>query len=186
MDEVNLDEFLKEVTEALDDPEKFAQYVREKTTVAVERFLNYLPKMSIPVEKRDLGDGWVLTCHGADGGGLTLTDVTIGRDNLVCKVMGGDSLFFPMFTDEETTSSPIVSPVSQSSKVGSPPYRREEDSVLDHIRELILNAQKYSCWESGVGGIDKVCLQVCCFSLLSNHSFVWMNSLRRIGMQRPC
>lgn len=39
MDEVNLDEFLKEVTEALDDPEKFTQYVREKTTVAVERFL---------------------------------------------------------------------------------------------------------------------------------------------------
>ncbi len=39
MDEVNLDEFLKEVTEALDDPKKFTEYVREKTTVAVERFL---------------------------------------------------------------------------------------------------------------------------------------------------
>ena len=29
------------------------------------------------VEKQELGDGWVLSCHGSDRGGLTLTDVTI-------------------------------------------------------------------------------------------------------------
>jgi hypothetical protein len=41
--------------------------------------------MSIPVEKRDLADGWVLTCRGADGGDLTLTDLTIKRENLTCQ-----------------------------------------------------------------------------------------------------
>jgi hypothetical protein len=48
-------------------------------------FKDYLPKMSIPVEKRDLADGWVLTCRGADGGDLTLTDLTIKRENLTCQ-----------------------------------------------------------------------------------------------------
>lgn len=46
---------------------------------------DYLPKMSIPVEKRDLADGWVLTCRGADGGDLTLTDLSIKRENLSCQ-----------------------------------------------------------------------------------------------------
>ena len=41
--------------------------------------------MSIPVEKRDLTDGWVLTCRDADGGDLTLTDLTIKRENLICQ-----------------------------------------------------------------------------------------------------
>ena len=31
--------------------------------------------MSIPVERRELADGWVLTCRGKDGGDLTLSDV---------------------------------------------------------------------------------------------------------------
>ena len=39
MDEVNLDEFLKEMSDAIDDPEKLSQYIREKATIAVERFL---------------------------------------------------------------------------------------------------------------------------------------------------
>ena len=39
MDEVNLDEFLRETSDALDDPDKFSQYIREKATVAIERFL---------------------------------------------------------------------------------------------------------------------------------------------------
>jgi hypothetical protein len=43
--------------------------------------------MSIPVEKRDLGDGWVLTCRGENGGDLTLSDVNIKRENLTCQGM---------------------------------------------------------------------------------------------------
>ena len=39
MDEVNLDEFLRETSDAIDDPEKFSQYIREKATIAIERFL---------------------------------------------------------------------------------------------------------------------------------------------------
>lgn len=41
--------------------------------------------MAIPVEKRDLTDGWVLTCRGADGSDLTLTDLSIKRENLTCQ-----------------------------------------------------------------------------------------------------
>ena len=33
--------------------------------------------MSIPVEKRDLANGWTLTCRGAGGGDLTLTELII-------------------------------------------------------------------------------------------------------------
>jgi hypothetical protein len=39
MDEVDLDEFLREASEAVDDPEKLLQFIREKATVAIERFL---------------------------------------------------------------------------------------------------------------------------------------------------
>jgi hypothetical protein len=39
MDEVDLDEFLKEASDAMDDPELLSQFVREKATIAIERFL---------------------------------------------------------------------------------------------------------------------------------------------------
>jgi hypothetical protein len=39
MDEVDLDEFLREASDAIDDPEKLTQFIREKATVAIERFL---------------------------------------------------------------------------------------------------------------------------------------------------
>jgi hypothetical protein len=39
MDEVNVDEFLREVASVIDDPDKLAQYLREKATIAIERFL---------------------------------------------------------------------------------------------------------------------------------------------------
>ena len=119
---------------------------------------NYLPKMSIPVERRDLGDGWVLTCHGEDGGGLTLSDVSIKRENLVCQVMGGDTLFFPMFAAEETDSGPVARGISTCSDGAFPlaSSTEEEESILDHIRVLILNAQHHGCWKSGFGGVGHV------------------------------
>ena len=43
MDEVDLDEFLREAANAIDDPEKMNLYIREKATIAVERFLVCLP-----------------------------------------------------------------------------------------------------------------------------------------------
>jgi hypothetical protein len=39
MDEVNIDEFLREASSAIDDPDKLAMFIREKATIAVERFL---------------------------------------------------------------------------------------------------------------------------------------------------
>jgi hypothetical protein len=124
---------------------------------------NYLPKMSIPVEKRELGDGWVLSCHGRDGGGLTLTDVTIRRENLVCQIMGGDTLFFPMFTDNESMyhdSNVDMYPAQTESMSSCNTSIRcatiEEESILDHIKVLIQNAQRYGCWKIGFGGICQV------------------------------
>jgi hypothetical protein len=85
VDQVDFDDFLREASDAIGDADKFSDFIRVKTTIAIERFLEYLPKMSIPVEKRDLGDGWVLTCRGEDGGDLTLTDLVVKRENLVCQ-----------------------------------------------------------------------------------------------------
>jgi hypothetical protein len=187
MDEVNIDEFLRESASVIDDPDKLAQYLRDKATVAIERFLvsifskmwpsvhptcfshfscgsfqNYLPKMSIPIEKRDLGDGWMLSCHGVDGGGLTMTDVTIRRENVVCQIMGGDTLFFPMFADNECAVTDSISttfsilPESVSASTTNTRGGNEEESILNHIKDLILNAQKYGCWRTGFGGVGQV------------------------------
>jgi hypothetical protein len=39
MDEVDLDEFLREASEAIEDTEKLSEFIREKATIAIERFL---------------------------------------------------------------------------------------------------------------------------------------------------
>jgi retron-type reverse transcriptase len=39
MDEVNIDEFLREASSVIDDPDKLAKYLRDKATIAIERFL---------------------------------------------------------------------------------------------------------------------------------------------------
>jgi hypothetical protein len=156
MDEVDIDELLREASEAFVDADKLTLFLREKSTLAIERFLDYLPKMSIPVERRDLRDGWVLTCRGEDGGDLTLSDVSIKRENLTCKVLGGDSIFFPMFGDIEEEHSAIDS----SSEPSSPNTPRQvlsgaETSILDQVRELLLTAQFHGCWQSGIGGVGQ-------------------------------
>jgi len=112
--------------------------------------------MSIPVERRDLGEGWVLTCRGEDGSDLTLSDVKIKRENLVCQILGGDTLFFPMFGgDEDGDAAPSSSPAAPSSLAGKPSDYAEE-SILDHIRGLLLQAQSHGCWKSGIGGVGQV------------------------------
>ena len=44
MDEVDIDEFLKEAAMAIDDAEKLSEFIREKATIAIERFLVSLKK----------------------------------------------------------------------------------------------------------------------------------------------
>lgn len=39
VDELNVDEFVKEASSALDDEEKLREFIKEKTTIMVERFL---------------------------------------------------------------------------------------------------------------------------------------------------
>ncbi|CAJ1936223.1 unnamed protein product [Cylindrotheca closterium] len=152
VDEIDIDGFLREAALSLDDPEKLSDFIREKTTIAIERFLDYLPKMSIPVEKRDLADGWVLTCRGEDGGDLTLTDLVVKRENLVCQVLGGDSMFFPMLSSDGGAAGKL----KKSTSASSPKQNGKaiaESSILDEIREMILQAKRYNCWNVGVGGI---------------------------------
>ena len=69
-------------------------------------------------------------------------------------VMGGDTIFFPMLTDElepgHDASETIASPVRPK-----PVHVDvEESSILDEIREIILNAQRFGCWQVGVGGVN--------------------------------
>ena len=77
VDEINIDDFIKEASVALEDDALLRDFVKEKATIAIERFLDYIPKMSIPVEKRDLPDGWTITCRASDGGHLKLNDLVI-------------------------------------------------------------------------------------------------------------
>lgn len=104
----------------------------------------------------------MLSCHGANGGGLTMTDVTIRRENVVCQIMGGDTLFFPMFADDECAVTDSINTTysipneSVSASTTNTRFENEEESVLNHIKGLIMNAQKYGCWRTGFGGVGQV------------------------------
>jgi hypothetical protein len=70
------------------------------------------------------------------------------------KVLGGDTIFFPMLgDDEEVECKSIVS--TGSSLVMTAPVMVVESSILDHIRELLLQAQRFGCWQPGVGGVGQ-------------------------------
>lgn len=97
IDDLSIKRFLKEAADALLDADRFPIFLKEKLTFAISRFLDYLPKMSIPIERREIGEGWVLTCRDMDGQDLRLSDVQVNQENLVCEVLGGDNILSPMF-----------------------------------------------------------------------------------------
>jgi hypothetical protein len=71
-------------------------------------------------------------------------------------VLGGESIFFPMFGDIEEQHSAI----DLGSEPFSPNTPRQqlsgaETSILDHVRELLLSAQFHGCWQSGIGGVGQ-------------------------------
>lgn len=104
--------------------------------------------MSIPIERRDIGDGWVITCRGRNGKDLTLSNVSVEKDNLICRVLGSTNVFSPM-NEGDTDSLDIDG--NHEADVGE----NSEVSILDHIAQMIRNAQKHGCWIEGVGGVIK-------------------------------
>ncbi|KAL7550468.1 hypothetical protein ACHAWF_013694, partial [Thalassiosira exigua] len=152
MDEFNFDAFLKEITDVLGDAEKTVAYITERSSVLVERFLDYLPRMSIPIERRELQDGWVLTCRSKDGGDLRLSDLSVLRENLHLSVMGSANVFQPLSGKDYIGSPRHKSPPSCGSDLTDD---EEEDCVLDEIKELIVSAQSHGAWIAGVGGLKE-------------------------------
>ena len=121
--------------------------------------------MSIPVRRRELGDGWVLTCRGESGGDLTLSDVIIKRENLCCQVLGGETMFFPMFGHDNTDTESLGSALSSSVAHDVRDTEVEETSILDHIRDLLEQAHSEGYWQVGIGGVEKVSKKFAvCFS----------------------
>ena len=183
MDEFDFDVFLKEISDIIGDSEKSMAYISEKSVILVERFLvsyhhlaieltipyqppiltlyivflkDYLPRMSFPIERVELQDGWVLTCRSKDGGDLRLSDLGVLRENLLLTVFGSDNLFEPMSGEESYIgSSPRPTPsFSVSSNLTDD--HDEEESIIDEVKELILSAQSHGAWAAGVGGLKEV------------------------------
>mmetsp|Transcript_741 Transcript_741/g.870 ORF Transcript_741/g.870 Transcript_741/m.870 type:complete len:1995 (-) Transcript_741:61-6045(-) len=151
IDEVDIENELKEAGKALVDVEKFPQYIREKSATAVSKFLDFLPKMSIPIERREISEGWVVTCRGRNGKDLTLSNVKIDKENLLCKVFGGENVI-PVFEEcKVDENKPSFSSVIKESHLSTDKDGNVEVSILDHVAELIRNAQSHGCWQVGGG-----------------------------------
>jgi len=122
--------------------------------------------------------GWALTCRGENGQDLTLSDVSIRRENLICQIMGGDSIFFPMFSEEEAE---VASDAGSSTTATFPPKSPTgciEESVLDDIREMLLQAQRHGCWKAGVGGVGQVSFTFFCESMLYSYHGLLLTGLK--------
>jgi len=109
--------------------------------------------MSIPIERRDVSDGWVLTCRGKNGGDLTLSEVDIESKNLVCKVLGSSNVFSSKEHSDYSDSDDKVQSTQSEPGLDSDSSTTEV-SILDHVKELLINAQHYGSWEHGRGGVD--------------------------------
>ncbi|KAL7542915.1 hypothetical protein ACHAXR_012357 [Thalassiosira sp. AJA248-18] len=153
MDEFNFDIFLKDISDIITDPEQTMAFITDRSAILVERFLDYLPRMSIPIERRELQDGWVLTCRSKDGGDLRLSDLSVLRENLLLSVLGGENVFHPSSGKEFIGSPGKKSPVTVDSDLTDD--EEEEESVIDDIREMILSSQAHGSWIAGVGDLKE-------------------------------
>lgn len=118
--------------------------------------------MSIPIERRELQDGWVLTCRGKDGGDLRLSDLRLKRENLLLSVLGNDNVFAdPSGGKDDYIGSPKNRAIE--SVWSDLTDDEEEETVLDELKELILSAQSHGNWQTGIGGLRAVrCLVLSC------------------------
>ena len=112
--------------------------------------------MSIPIEKRELQDGWVLTCRGSDGGDLRLSDINVKRENLLCRVLGSENVFQPLGKNDYIGSPKKVIPDSSFDSTSDEVSDDEEEyCVLDEVRDMIVSAQSHGCWVEGFGGVKE-------------------------------
>lgn len=114
---------------------------------------DFLPKISIPIERRPLGDvigvPYVITCRGKNGQDLTLSIVTIDKEDLLCNVLGSGNVL----STEEIDGDEGGIRLPMSGNLSSDEDGNVEVSILDHVAELIRNAQNHGCWKVGVGGV---------------------------------
>ena len=96
----------------------------------------------------------MISCRSEDGRDLTLSDIELERENISCQVIGSDVLS-PVLGDSDTILATTMMKSAESDLVAGPNGVIEE-SILDHIREMILNAQRNGCWKVGVGGVSQV------------------------------
>jgi len=155
LDAVELDKVLLESVDALVDKDRFFKFLREKSFAAIDRFLDYLPKLSIPVDKRELPGGWLLTCRGKGGGDLTLSEVNLSRENMVCKLIGSGNLLAldkcaVSGSPRESSKNPLSFDLIETDSKENV----EVVSVLDDIRALLLNAENHGYWGVDVGDVE--------------------------------
>ena len=115
--------------------------------------------MSIPIERRELEGGWVLTCRGKQGGDLRLSDISMDRENLLCYVLGSDeNVLQPL-----ANTLPRAAPVSLSTSFETDTDVSVDDSILEEVRELQKEGVKIAL--SGDGRYDSPGKQIGSFIL---------------------
>jgi len=118
-------------------------------------------------EHEEIGDGWVLTCRSGDNGPLRLSDVTLCRDNRVCQVIGSENLFTPVLVSDDRMPSSCYLDAN---------YNGNDlvYSVLDDIRDLLVNAQKFGSW---------ICTDITCIHHL--HSMAFHLQMHQVAQSIP-
>ena len=101
--------------------------------------------MSIPVERREINESWVITCRGRNGKDLTLSNIGLEQDNIFCKVFGSQNVFG--LDDIDLQKRQSMDSVMKGSTFNSDEVGNIEISILDHVAELIRNAQRHDCWD---------------------------------------
>ncbi len=109
--------------------------------------------MSIPIERREIGEDWVVTCRGRNGKDLTLSKVNIEKENLLCQVLGGENVLLPVIEEYKIEPKLSMSSLVNDTNLVTDDEGNVEVSILDHVAELIRNAQNHGCWKVGTGGI---------------------------------
>ena len=75
-------------------------------------------------------------------------------ENLICRVLGSKNVFaFSNDENDETILHANTIDSEESELVED--MNSTEVSILTHVKELILNAERYGSWKPGRGGITK-------------------------------